>query len=133
LICGPCFIDGDEGDFVAGAELAEFPEFGIHDDAGADEAAEAGAVGAEDDRHVAGEIDRADGVGVVVEVGRMETGLAAVATRPFRFRADQADAGAGGVVMHFPCGGEEGGDVFVEEEIGRGVGSVENADLPVIC
>ena len=61
----------------------------------ADEAAEARAVGAEDDRHVAGEIDRADGVGVVVDVGGMQARLAAVGAGPARLRADQAHAGAG--------------------------------------
>lgn len=126
----PCFIDGYEGDFVAGAELADFPEFGIDDDAGADESAEAGAVGAEDDGHVSGEIDRADGIGVVVEVGRVEAGFAAVATCPFRLRADQADTGSGGVVMYFPRGGEEGGDVFFGEEIRCGMRAVEHADFP---
>ena len=50
----------------------------------ADEAAEARAVGAEDDRHVAGEVDGADGVGVVVDVGRVQAGLAAVACAPTR-------------------------------------------------
>ena len=54
------------------------------DDDGADEAAEARAVGAEDDRHVAGEVDGADGVGVVVDVRRMQAGLAAVACAPTR-------------------------------------------------
>ena len=41
-----------------------------------------GPSGPEDDRHVAGEVDRADGVGVVVDVGRMQPGLAAVACAP---------------------------------------------------
>ncbi len=67
----PCFIDGYEGDFVAGAELAEF-----------------------------------------------------------RLRADQADTGSGGVVMYFPRGGEEGGDVFFGEEIRCGMRAVEHADFP---
>ena len=48
----------------------------------ADEAAEARAVRPEDHRHVAGEVDAADGVGVVVDVGRMQAGFAAVAARP---------------------------------------------------
>ena len=56
----------------------------------ADEAAEARAVGAEDDRHVAGEVDRADGVGVVVDVRRVQAGLAAVGARPLRLRARPA-------------------------------------------
>ena len=102
------------------------------DGRGADEAAEAGAIGAEDDRHVAGEIDRADGVGVVVNVGRMQAGLAAVLARPLRLRADEAHAGAVGVVVHLPGGGEERLDVVGGEEIGRAVRAVEHADLPLV-
>ena len=95
----------------------------------ADEAAEARAVGAEDDRHVAGEVDGADGVGVVVDVGRVQAGLAAVGARPLGLGADQADAGAAGVVVHLPVGGEERRDVVVGEEVGRAVRAVEHADL----
>ena len=98
----------------------------------ADEAAEAGTVGAEDDRHVAGEIDRADGVGVVVDVGGMQAGFAAVLARPCGLRADQAHAGAVGVVVHLPGGREERLDVVGGEEIGRAVRAVEDADLPVV-
>ena len=58
----------DEAHGVAGLELAHLPELGLHDGHRADETAEARPVRAEDDRHVAGEIDRADGVGVVVDV-----------------------------------------------------------------
>ena len=85
----------------------------------AHEAAEAGAVGAEDDRHVAGEVDRADRVGRVVDVRRVQAGLAAVGARPLGLRADQADAGAGRVVVHRPRGGGEGGDALGGEEVGR--------------
>ena len=84
----------------------------------ADEAAQAGAVRTEDHRHVAGEVYRADGVGVVVDVGRMQPGFAAVGAGPVRLGSDQADAGAAGVVVHLPVGGEEGLDVVVGEEVG---------------
>ncbi len=57
---------------VARLELAHLPALGLDDGGGADEAAQAGAVGAEDDRHVAGEVHRADGVGVVVDVRRVQ-------------------------------------------------------------
>jgi hypothetical protein len=111
LVAGPGVVDGDEGDAVARAELAKLPQLGIDHHHRADEAAEARTVGAEDDRHVAGEIDRADRIGVVVQIRRMKPRLAAVGTCPFRLRADQADAGAGGVVVDFPSGREEGLDV----------------------
>src|SRR6187431_1599182 len=61
----------------------------------------------------------------------MEPRLASVRAGPFRFRSDEADAGAGGVVVDFPSGGEEAVDVFVEEEVGRAVRSVEHADFPI--
>ena len=72
-----------KADAVAGLELAHLPQFVAGDHRRADEAAEARAVGPEDDRHVAGEIDGADGIGVVVEVGWVKARLAAVAARPF--------------------------------------------------
>jgi hypothetical protein len=127
------FGQGDraEADFVAGFELADFPEVGADDRGGADEAAAARAVGAEDDRHVAGEIDRADGVGVVVDVGRVEAGFAAVAARPLRFRADETDAGARGVVVDFVGRRKKRGDVGVGEEIGGAVGAVEDGERPL--
>ena len=103
--------DGGEADGVAGLELADFPELGVDDGGRADEAAEAGAIGAEDDGHVAGEIDGADGVGVVVNVGGVQAGFAAIAARPRGLGADEADAGAVGIVVDFPGGGEEGFDV----------------------
>ena len=122
---------GVKADGVAGLELAHLPQLVARDHRRADEAAEARAVGAEDDRHVAGEIDGADGVGVVVEVGGMQARLAAVAARPFRRGADEADAGAGAVEVHLVGGREQRLDVFGGEEVRRAVRAVEDADLPV--
>ena len=134
MCIGQCggFFDGEalEAHGVAGLELAKLPAFGFDDDGGADEAAEAGAVGAEQDRHVAGEIQRADGVGVVVQVGRMQAGFTAVLTRPLRLRADEAHAGAVRVVMHLPRREENHLDVFVREKIRRAVRAVEHAERP---
>ena len=67
---------------VAGSELAELPSLGRGHDGRAHETAQAGAVGSEDDRHVPGEVDRADGVAGVVDVRRVEAGVAAVAGGP---------------------------------------------------
>ena len=67
---------------VARRQLAQLPQLGLHHRGRADEAAEARAIGAEDHRHVAGEVDRADCVGVVVDVRWVQAGLAAVAARP---------------------------------------------------
>ena len=96
----------------------------------ADEAAEARAVGTEDDRHVARVVDGADGVGVVVDVGRVKARFPAVAARPLGLGSDEADARAIGVVVDLPRRGEERLDVVLGEEVGRAVGSVEDADLP---
>ena len=120
-----------EADLVAGLELADFPELSLHNGGGTDEAAAARAVGAEDDRHVAGEIDRADGIGVVVEIGGMQAGLAAVAARPLRLRPDETDAGARGIVVNLVGRAEEDGDVGRREKIWRAVGTIENADVPL--
>ena len=58
--------------------------------------------------------------------------FAAVLARPLGLRADEADAGAVGVVVDLPRGGEEHLDVVGREEIGRAVRAVEHADLPVV-
>ncbi len=131
--CG-CLLrrEADEADLVAGAELAELPQFGGNDGGGADEAAERGTIGTEDHGHVAGEVDGADGVGVVVDVAWMETGFAAVAASPLRFGTDEADAGGIGIVVHFPIGAEEHVDVLGREEVRRAVGTVEHADVPTM-
>ena len=71
-----------ENDGVAGFELPHLPQFRLNDGGGADKAAQAGAVRAQDDRHVAGEIHGADGIGVVVDIGGMQARFAAVAARP---------------------------------------------------
>ena len=117
---------------VAGAKLADLPQLVVADGGGADEAAEARTVGAENDGHVAGEIHRADRVRVVVDVGRMQSRLAAVLARPCGLRPDQPHAGAVGIVVHLPRRGEEHLDVFGREEIGRAVRAVEHADLPLV-
>ena len=67
-LAGLPLVDRHEAHARAGLELAELPELGGHDRARANEAAQAGTVGPEQDRHVAREIDGADGVGVVVQV-----------------------------------------------------------------
>ncbi len=115
---------------VAGLELAELPQLRLHDGRRADKAAEAGAIGAEQDGHVAGEVDGADGVGVVVNVGGMQARLAAIGPRPLGLGSDQPHAGAIALVVHLPVGREEHLDIFFGEEIGRGMRSEEHTDLP---
>ena len=96
-----------EAHLVAGLAAGPFSRVRLDNHGRADETAEARTVGTEDHRHVAGEIDGADGIGVVVDVRRMQPGFAAVGARPLRLRADQAHAGAAGVVVDLPVGREE--------------------------
>ena len=65
-----------------------------------------------------------------MDIGGVQTSLAAVGARPLRTRADQAYAGAAGVVVHFPAVAEEGADVVFGEEVRRPMRAVEHADLP---
>ena len=75
----------------------------------------------------------ADGVGIVVNVRRMQSGLAAILARPRRLGADQADAGAVGVVVNLPRRRKEHLDIGGGEEVRRAVRAVENADFPIAC
>ena len=101
--------------------------------AGTDKPAQAGAVRTEDNRHVAGKVDCADGVGIVVNIGRMQAGLAAVCPGPFRFRSNQAHAGAAGVVMHLPGSGKESVDILWREKIGCTMWPVHHMQCPVLA
>ncbi len=65
-------------------KLTDLPELCIDDGCGTHEPAEARTIGAEDDGHVTGEVDRADGVRVVVNVRRVQARLTTIATRPLR-------------------------------------------------
>ena len=121
-----------EADGVARPHLPQLPQLRLRDDGRAHEAAQARAVGAEQDRHVAGEVHRADGVGVVVEVRRVQPGFAPVAPCPRGPRTDQANAGAVGVVVDLPRRREERRDVALGEEVGGAVRTVEDADLPLV-
>ena len=60
-----------EAHAVAGLELPHFPQLSLHDGCRTNEAAETRAIRTQDHRHVAGEIDSADGVGVIVNIRRM--------------------------------------------------------------
>ena len=125
--------DRMETDFVARFYLADFPQFGFGDGHRADETAEAWPVAGQNDREIAGEVNRADGVFTVMHVRRMQPGFAAVLSRPLRFRANQPHTETVGVVMHLPFGGEEGVDRFFGEEIRRAVRPVKHADIPDIA
>ena len=61
-----------EPDAVAGLGLTDLPQLSFGDRSRADEAAEARSVAGQNDRHVAGEIDRADRVFAVMNIGWMQ-------------------------------------------------------------
>ncbi len=119
-----------EADGIARAQLSEFPEFALDYRGRADKTAEAGAVGPEDDWHVAGEVDRPDGVGVIVYIRGMEPGFAAVGSRPLRLGADQAHARAGGVVVDLPIRLEKRSNILRGKEIRGTMRPVEDPDFP---
>ncbi|OSN17059.1 hypothetical protein BV360_02746 [Pseudomonas syringae pv. actinidiae] len=114
---------------VASFQLPQLPQVRFDDGYRAHEAAQARAVRAEDDRHVTGKIHRANGIRVVVDVGRMQTRLTTVRADPFRLGADQAHAGAAGVEMHLPVGGKERFDIGFGEVFRRGVRAVDHSNL----
>ena len=62
--------------------MADLPKLVVADGGGAHEAFEARTVGAEDNGHVAGEIHRAERVGIVMDIGRVQPRFAAVLASP---------------------------------------------------
>ena len=88
---------------------------------GADKPAETGAIGTENNGHIASEIDCSDGIGVVMNVGRMQARFTAITTGPFRFGTDQAHARPAGIVMNLPGCLKQHPDVLFGEEIGGAV------------
>jgi hypothetical protein len=73
----------------------------------ADKAPEARAIRAEDHRHIAGKINRANGIRVIVNIRRMQPRFAAAVTGPLRFRPISRTP-VRLELMHFPLGGEKG-------------------------
>jgi len=124
--------DRDELHLIARLELPDLPQLCMSNHCRTDKATEARTIGAEDDRHVAGEVDGTNGIRIVMDVRWMQACLATIWPRPRRLGSDQANAGACGVVVHFPLGAEEHRDVFRREEVRRAVWAVDNADAQVV-
>ena len=116
---------------VAGLQLAKLPSFGLYDNRGADESSEARAVGTKQDGHIAGEIDRANGISIVVNVGGMQSCLSTIFARPLRFGSDQAHAGAVRLIMYAPIGREQHLNVFSGKKFGSGMRSIKDAHVPM--
>ena len=123
----------DEADAVTGRHLAELPAVAAYDGDRADEAAQAGPVRPEQDRGVAGEVQSADTVGIVVNVRRVQPGLTAVGPGPLWLGAFQAYAGAVGVEVHGVVGVDQGVDVGAGEELRRRVRAFGDRDLPAMA
>ncbi len=121
-----------QADPVARCELAELPPLGGGHDSGAHEAAEARAVRSEDDRHVAGEVDGADRVAGVVDVGRVQAGLATISASPIGARAEQAHPRPGRVEVDPPLGAQQGLEAGDGEEVGGRMGADQHADVPLV-
>ena len=124
-------IGAHEPHFVAGLELAELPEIVARHHCRTDETAERRPVRAEQ-IGMSPVKSRADGIGIIVDIGGMQSRLAAIQARPFRFGANQAHAGSGGIVVHFVRGREKRVDVVLPEEIRRAVRPVADRKLPVV-
>ena len=114
---GLCFRHGQQPQPVAGRKLTELPAIRLDHRTRTDEPAETRSVRSEDHRHVAGEVDGAEGVGIVVDVRRMQAGIPAVRARPLRARADQPYARATRVVMDGPLRIEKRLEVCACEEV----------------
>ena len=124
--------DAMEANRVARAQLAHLPQLGLHDHGGADKAAEARAIGAENHRHVAREVDGTNGIGIVVDVGRVQARLTPIGARPCWLGPDQAHARAAGVVVNLPVRIKEGLNVFIQEEVWRPMGAIQDANVPMV-
>src|SRR5258706_12792491 len=94
--------NGLEAHFIARLKLSELPHFIAPQDGGTDKSTETRPVGSKDDRHVSGEIDRADGVGVVVNIRRMKARLSSIVALPFGLLANESNPRAGPCAIKFP-------------------------------
>ncbi len=116
-----------------GAICPSFQRSPPHDGDRADESAQARPVRAEQDRGVAGEVQSAHAVGVVVNVRRVQAGFAAVGARPLRLGSFESHAGAIGVEVHGVVGADQGLDVGAGEELRCGVRTLGDRDLPAVA
>ncbi len=119
-------VNGHKAHFIARFQLPDRVQVGLNDGDRTDKPPQAWAIRAEDHRHIAGKIHRANGIGVVVNVRRMQPRLATAVAHPLGFRADQTHAGAAGVEMHFPVGSQEGLHIFRGEILRRAVRAVDH-------
>ena len=123
-------IAAHEAHRIARPQLTELPAFVGYHYRRADETAAAGTVGSEQDWHVTGEIDGADRVGVVMDVGWMQSGFATIATGEARLGPDQPHTSPVAVVVHLVGMAVKRGHVVASEEFRRSMRPLEHAELP---
>ena len=123
--------DAAETNAIAGPHLADFPQLGFGDRDGTHEAAEARTVARQNHRTVAGEVDAADRILAVVNVGRMQAGFAAVAASPPR-----ASDRSGARPSDWSCSAPPirrrttSSIESLREEVRRAVRAIQHGDVP---
>ena len=115
----PCLLRGQrrESHAIAGTQLSELPQLRLGHRHRAHEAAERGAVGAQNHRHIAGEVDGSNRVRVIVNVRGMQPRFPAVTARPCGFGPDQPYTRAARVVVNHPVARKELLDILLGKEI----------------
>ena len=116
---------------MTGGELAQFPELGTDHCGRAHKTTQAWTIGSQNHRHVTGEIDRSNGVGVVMDVARVQTRFSAVASCPSWFGANQSNPSAARVVVHLPACCPEHLHVLWGKEVRRTVRALQDSNVPV--
>src|SRR6202035_3739082 len=102
-------------------KLAHLPTLAFHDNRGANESSQAWPVRAQPDRHVAGEVDRPNGICIIVNVRRVKSRLAAVLARPFGLGSSEPHPRTIRLVMNTPFGTGQHVYVSLGEELRRTV------------
>ena len=69
---------------IPGLQLTDLPQLCSSDTDRTNKPTQARPIRTQYHRHIAGEIDRADGVGIIVNIGWMKTGLTSIGPSPFR-------------------------------------------------
>src|ERR1700753_1190250 len=109
---------------ISRPQLSHFPQIRSGNDGWTNEAAEAGSVWPENDRHIACVVNCPDRVGVVVNVGRMKARFPAIRASPLGFGPKEPHTRPARVVMHLPIRIEECVDVRLSEEVRRAMRTV---------
>src|SRR5438105_8277061 len=92
----------DESHRIVRPQLPQLPEFGMRYNNRTYKPTQAGPIRSEQNRHVTGEIQCADRICIVVNVGWVQSCLAAVFARPLWPWTNQPHTRSIGVVVDFP-------------------------------